>query len=301
MVRAACEYFPVRIGPEHLFPGKRFKSTILEVFETKTTMSGSLTNRYLQRALMAGFIIGVIYCLNFAVVAAFAAVPAGDTNLKTLGSLAGALSFGWALVFIYYSKSELLTSNMMIVSIGWYYRRTRWAHALRLLVLCFLGNLLGGVVLAVLLRFSTILDGAPLALMEASASHKLEYITSGVAGWADLLVRAILCNFMINLAMLMIFAGVVKEELAKILVMIAAVSTFVFLGLEHSVANTVLFAVLGLDGGIDVGLAAGNVALALLGNYIGGGMLIGLYYAYLSDDTAYLSKNPTAGAAEQSE
>ena len=29
----------------------------------------------------------------------------------------------------------------------------------------------------------------------------------------------------------------------------------------------------------------GNVALALIGNFIGGGLLIGVYYAYVNDDT----------------
>ena len=42
--------------------------------------------------------------------------------------------------------------------------------------------------------------------------------------------------------------------------------------------------------GIDVGLAAGNVGIALLGNYVGGGLLIGLYYAYVNDDAAYLRR-----------
>ena len=287
----------MRVGPEQLFPGKKFKSTILEVFETKTKMSGSLTTRYLQRAAMAGILIGLLYCLNFAVIAAFAAVPAGTTTLQTLGNLAGALAFGWALVFIYYSKSELLTSNMMIVSIGWYYRRTSWARALRLLGLCFVGNALGGLFVAVLLRFSTIADGAPLKLMEAAVAHKLDFISSGPAGWVDLLVRAILCNFMINLAMLLVYAGVIKDDLTKSLVMITSVFTFAFLGFDHSVANTVLFSIVGLKEGIDLALAAGNLGIALLGNFIGGGLLIGIYYAYVNDDAVYLRAHSPAPPA----
>ena len=31
-------------------------------------------------------------------------------------------------------------------------------------------------------------------------------------------------------------------------------------------------------------LATGNVVIALLGNYVGGGILIGFYYAYVNDD-----------------
>ena len=273
---------------QQLFPGKVFISTILDVLETKTAMSRGMTRRYLQRAAMAGIIIGVLYAMNYAVIAAFDAVPAGDGTLAPIGRIAGALTFGWALVFIYYSRSELLTSNMMIISVGAYHRRTTTGTALRILSLCFLGNALGGLLVAVMMRFSTILDGAPMLLMEASVEHKLAFVTEGVTGWTDLLLRAVLCNFMINLAMLLVYNGYLKDDLARCLVMIVSVFVFAFLGLEHSVANTVLFTVVGLQEGIDVGLAAANVGIALVGNFLGGGLLIGLYYAYVNDDSRYL-------------
>ncbi|NCT90525.1 formate/nitrite transporter family protein [Cellulomonas sp. APG4] len=287
--------------PASLFPGKFFISTALEALETKTTMSGELARRYLQRAAMAGILIGVFYVTNYAVVAAFDAVEVGDTTLRTLGRIAGALTFGWALVFIYYTKSELLTSNMMIVSIGAYHRRTSLGKALRVLGLCYAGNLLGGALVAVLLKYSTLVDGAPGEEMAASVEHKLEYVSAGAAGWGDLFVRAVLCNFLINLAMLLVYNGLIKDDLTRSLAMIMSVFVFAFLGLEHSVANTVLFGIVGLRDGIDVGLAAGNVGIALLGNFVGGGLLIGFYYAYVNDDKAYLRRrgagegNPGAG------
>ncbi|QCB94002.1 formate/nitrite transporter family protein [Cellulomonas shaoxiangyii] len=271
-----------------LFPGRQFISTVLESLETKTTMSGRLTRRYLQRAAMAGVIIGLLYGTHYAVVAAFASIEVGGgTTLQPVGRMVGAVAFGWALVFIYYSRSELLTSNMMIVSIGAYHRRTGWGRALRLLGLCYLGNLVGGLFVAGLLRFSTLVEGAALDQMVAAVDHKLDYVTAGPGGWADLLVRAILCNFCINLAMLLAYNGLIKDDLTKSLVMIVSVFIFAFLGLEHSVANTVLFSIVGLREGIDLGLAAGNLALALVGNFIGGGLLIGLYYAWVNDDSRW--------------
>ncbi|WP_448630547.1 formate/nitrite transporter family protein [Cellulomonas soli] len=276
--------------PQALFPGKHFISTVLEALETKTTMSGTLARRYLQRAAMAGVIIGLMYATNYAVIAAFDAVQVDGSSLYPLGRIAGALAFGWALVFIYYSRSELLTSNMMIVSIGAYHRRTSWGRALRLLVLCYVGNLVGGLFVAVLVRFSTIVDGAAFDQMVASVEHKLAYVSAGPSGWADLLVRAILCNFCINLAMLLVYNGLIRDDLTKSLVMIMSVFIFAFLGLEHSVANTVLFSIVGLKEGIDLGLASANVAIALLGNFIGGGLLIGLYYAYVNDDSTWLRR-----------
>ena len=85
---------------------------------------------------MAGIIIGLMYGAYFAVLSAFDAVEVGDTSLVTIGRLVGGLVFGWALVFIYYSKSELLTSNMMIVCIGGYYNRITWGRGFYLLGLC---------------------------------------------------------------------------------------------------------------------------------------------------------------------
>ena len=284
-----------------LFPGKHFIGTILEALETKTEMSGELTRRYLQRAAMAGFVIGLLYVTNFAIIAALDAMQVGEVSLRTLGKIAGAFAFGWALVFIHYSKSELLTSNMMIVSIGAYHRRIGWSKALRLLSLCYLGNVLGGLFMAFLLRFSTLTEGPVLGEMAHSVTLKLAYVSSGVAGWGDLFVRAILCNFMINLAMLLVYNGLIKDDLTKSLVMIVSVFIFAFLGFEHSVANTVLFTIVGLKEGIDVGLAAGNVAIALVGNFIGGGLLIGLYYAYVNDDANYLRARPRVAPSKSEE
>jgi formate/nitrite transporter FocA (FNT family) len=106
----------------------------------------------------------------------------------------------------------------------------------------------------------------------------------GFSGWLDLFVRAILCNFMINLAMLLVYNGYLQADLAKCLAMITAVFLFAYLDFEHSVANTVLFMIVGLQDGIDVARALGNLAIVLVGNGIGGGVLIGFYYAWVNDE-----------------
>jgi formate/nitrite transporter FocA (FNT family) len=271
-----------------LFPGKHFISTVLDALETKTAMSGGLARVYLMRAAMAGGLIGVMYLAYFAVLAAFAGVGSGD--LIGIGRLVGALVFGFALVFIYYSKSELLTSNMMIVSIGAYYRRTTPLKSLRILLLCYGGNIIGGLAVALLVAASTLGDGAVGEQMKAAVEHKEAYVSAGAWGWSDLFVRAILCNFMINLAMILVYNGLIKDDFTKSLAMIMSVFVFAFVGFEHSVANTVVFSIVGLQGGVDVGLALGNIGIVLLGNFVGGGLLIGYYYAYANDDRKFLGK-----------
>ncbi len=277
---------------QRLFPGKTFISTVLEMLEYKSDMSGMLKQRYMMRAAMAGIIVGMMYVGFYAIDTNLADIKIADGTLLPIGKLLAATFFGFALVFIYYSKSELLTSNMMIISIGHYYHRAKLRNSARVLALCYLGNALGGLLIAILMKFATVISPAALLLMEHSVETKLAYISGGASGWVDLLIRAIFCNFMINLAMLMVYNGNIHDDVMKSLVMIVSVFTFAFLGLEHSVANTVLFTMVGLQNGIDIGLAVGNVVLALLGNFIGGGVLIGLYYAYVNDDTRAKRQHP---------
>ena len=240
-----------------LFPGKQFISTVLEALETKTRMTGVIAHRYLMRAAMAGMIVAIFYIVNYAIVGVFDGLHVGETSLAGIGKLLGALAFGPALVFIYYTKSELLTSNMMVVVIGYYYKRISAWRALRVLVMCLAGNFVGGLFFAVMYRFSTLVDGASGEQAVHSVAVKLHYLSSA-SGIGDLFVRAILCNFMINLAMLLIYNGFIHEDWSKIFSMIIAVFVFAFLGLEHSVANTVLFTVVGLTHGIDVLPALGT-------------------------------------------
>ncbi|WP_430869000.1 formate/nitrite transporter family protein [Demequina aurantiaca] len=271
-----------------MFPGKQFISTVLDALDAKTTMSGGLARVYLMRAAMAGAIIGIMYLTYYSVLDVFSDI--GGVDLIGVGRILGSLFFGFALVFIYFSKSELLTSNMMFVAVGGYFRRTSAYRSMRILVLCFAGNFIGGLAIAILVMGSTLANGGVGEQMANSVDHKLAFLTEGLSGWSDLFVRAILCNLMINLAMVLVYNGMIKDAFTKSLVMVISVFVFAFLGFEHSVANTVLFTIVGLTQGIDVGLALGNIAIVLAGNFVGGGLLIGFYYAYANDDRRYLRK-----------
>ena len=171
-----------------------------------------------------------------------------------------------------------------------------------LLGLCLLGNAAGGLVIALIVAFTSLLNGDTTAAMREAVDLKLQYVANGPTGMFDLFLRAVLCNFMINLAMLLVYNGNIKSDMLKALVMIMSVFVFAFLAFEHSVANTVLFFVHGFSNGLDFPLAVLNVAIALLGNFVGGGILIGLYYAYVNDEGRYLRRNgqDRPGAAEVS-
>lgn len=268
-----------------LFPGKHFISSVLEALETKSAMTRRIWRVYLMRASMAGVIVGIMYLTYLAVLGAFSHL---GPQFMPVGKLVASAVFGFALVFIYYSKSELLTSNMMIVSIGLYYRRTSVLRAGWILALCLVGNVLGGFLVAGLLAGSTLTEGAIAPILADIVSTKLAYLDGGGAGMLDLFVRAILCNFMINLSMLLVYNGLVRDDFTKSLVMLVSVMIFAFVGFEHSVANAVLFAISGLQTGIAVTAALANVGIVVLGNFIGGGVLIGVYYAYANDSDRHM-------------
>ena len=265
-----------------LFPGRTFVSTVLDALDSKKTMTGEMTGKYMQRAIMAGLFVGIFFTTYFAIVAAFSAADA-PTGFPVLGKILAAITFGWALVLIFYTNSELLTSNMMIVSIGAYHHRINWVRSLRILALCFAGNLIGGLVIAVLLRFSTIADGAVFDQMIAAIQLKTGYLHDGAFGVADLFVRAILCNFCINIGMLMVYNGKLTNDFTKCVIMVVAVFVFAFLGFEHSIADSVLFLIMGLQGAGDPLMEVLAIVVILLGNFVGGGLLIGLNFAVMND------------------
>ncbi|NEG95949.1 formate/nitrite transporter family protein [Bifidobacterium sp. SMB2] len=279
---AAAPASPLGAAPKlhPLFPGNIFVSTVLDVLNSKETMTGRLVSKYMQRALMAGLFVGIFFTAFFAISATFAA--AGPA-MALAGKVLGACTFGWALVLIYYTNSELLTSNMMIVSIGVYHKRISWLHSLRILGLCLVGNLLGGLVVAALMRFSTIISGDIYTVMVAAVATKTGYLTQGAFGIADLFVRAIFCNFCINIAMLMCYNGKIVNDFTKCIIMMVAVFVFAYLGFEHSVADSVLFLIMGLHGVGDPLMEVLAIIVVILGNFVGGGLLIGINFAVMND------------------
>lgn len=278
-----------------LFPGRTFISNVLEVVDSKNTMTGKMTGKYLQRAIMAGILVATFFTAFFSIIGQFSATPT-NPGLILVGRVIGAFTFGWALVLIYYTNSELLTSNMMVITIGSYHRKISWLDSLRILTLCLLGNLIGVLIVATILHFSTIISGSTLTQMLAAASTKTGYVLNGWSGVTDLLVRAIFCNFCINIAMLMVYNGKLTNDFTKCTIMVVAVFVFSFCGFEHSIADSALFLILGLHGLVNVRLAIAVVFIAMLGNFIGGGILIGLNFATMNDERRYSASSKNVDA-----
>ena len=71
--------------------------------------------------------------------------------------------------------------------------------------------------------------------LEATIDHK-----TLTAGFVAILIKGIFANFFINISL--VIAMQIDDVLAKMFVMMFGVSIFAFMGYEHVVYNTVLFA-----------------------------------------------------------
>ncbi len=272
--------------------GKDFIEEAVDMVDFKKGLSDVSILRFLLRAAMAGIIIAFGYVIYVLIDSNFSTmVLSGGSSLKPLGHFISSWLFGLCLVFIYYTKSELLTSNMMILSVGHYNKKISSGKVFKVMSYTFIGNFLGGLFVAILLSFSTILiSDTSIEYMRHVVEVKQSYTTSFI-GIADLFVRAIWCNFFINLAMLAVYSKRIKSDMGKIFIMLAGVFFFMYMGLEHSIANTVFFTTSAftelLHPSIDLGFnffeALINVVVVLIGNFIGGGILIGYYYSFIND------------------
>ena len=236
----------------------------------KLRFSGAAPGRYLTRAALAGAFIFVGALLSSLCAAWFY-----DANLP-LAKLLGALAFSAALTLIVLLGGELFTGCILVMSVSLYDGRVRLAGTLRVWALAYLGNLLGILVLCLLLAGSGSsgeLLGAYLALI---VPGKLS------APWYLLLLRGVLCNFLVCIG---VFAGFrLQSETAKALVITLAITTFVLTGLEHSIANMAYIALHALlNGGADWASMGWNLLWVTLGNLLGGAVLLGLPLWYAAE------------------
>jgi formate/nitrite transporter FocA (FNT family) len=259
-----------------VFYGRDVMDRILRTIGTKRKLQGRFHLRYVMRAMMAGLIVILLYLFAFQV-----RVALGPDFNPGLAHLAMASAFSVALSLIYFTNSELLTSNFMYFTVGLYYRKITLAATGAVLGSCLVGNLAGVVIAGALIASADIARPELIEAITSAAQYKTEESTA----WS-IFVKGIFANYFINVSV--IIAMQVKEALAKMAVFAAGVIIFAFMGYEHVIANAALFTMATVFEPGSIGLAGSlsNLGLAMLGNYVGGGLVIGLFYAYLNDDRA---------------
>ena len=189
--------------------------------------------------------------------------------------LLGGIAFSLGLILVVVGGAELFTGNSLIV-MAWAERKVPVGGLLRNWGLVYVGNLMGAVAIAGLVAGSGVMtasDGAVGETAGAIARAKLA-LPAGEA-----LVRGVLCNILVCLAVWLCFAA--RSATDKVLCIVPPIAGFVAMGFEHSVANMYLLPVAMMVGAVPTDLAglAANLAVVTVGNMFGGGVLVaGVYW-----------------------
>ena len=232
--------------------------------------------RFATRAVLAGVYLGIM--------TAFAASTAQltDTYAPGWGKYAFGGIFASTLYIIIVLQGELATGDMMFMTYGAIHKKNTVVRGLLLVLFVTIFNLIGAVVIAWLISRTTMgqlveVDGFLHDLLVA----KLQKSSS------TLFVEAILANVVVNIAfMLATQAG--KDYSAKLWGVILIIPSFATMSYEHSIANFILTSLGGFTLGPDVieGFTNWNVirnwVVVWLGNFVGGGFMMGGLYGWLN-------------------
>ena len=198
--------------------------------------------------------------------------------------LLGGSVFSLGLMLVVICGAELFTGNSLLTK-GALQGQIPWLKIAENWTIVILGNLVGSLFLAWLIVASDTWQTGRIAEHAVAIAAAKCDLSFGVA-----LVRGILCNWLVCLAVFMATAA--RDIPGKMLACYVPIMAFVASGFEHSVAN-MYFIPTGLLLKAKLGLAIenltwanffiGNLIPVTLGNIIGGVIFVGFAYwfAYL--------------------
>ncbi|MBW3610308.1 MAG: formate/nitrite transporter family protein [Actinobacteria bacterium] len=231
--------------------------------------------RYLAASVLAGAFVGVAVVLLASVAGPFVAASAPSAKL-----VQGAV-FGVALTLVVFAGAELFTGNVMYMLQGLSARTIGFGGLMAVWVASLVGNLIGSIGFAAMVHAGgTMTTGASAGKIgpgEALIAGAVE--AKNMATGTQLFWRSVLCNALVCLALWM--AGRTRSDAAKLVVLWWALLAFIASGFEHSVANMTLFGLGIFQGHAAWGDLWRNLAWTVPGNIVGGGVLVGLAYAWV--------------------
>lgn len=182
----------------------------------------------------------------------------------------GGVVFSLGLILVIVGGAELFTGNALMVMAA-VDRLISPGDLMRNWTVVWIGNLAGAAGLAFSFHL-TGLDGGPYG----ETARKIAETKAALPA-VDAFFRAVLCNVLVCLAVWLTIGA--RTAAGKILAIIWPISTFVALGLEHSVANMFLLPQGMLAGAaVDAADLWRNLAITTLGNVVGGAGGVALSY-----------------------
>lgn len=242
----------------------------------ETFLANAVTKSQLpaSQLLVRGFLSGAL--LGFATTVAFTATAQG------LPPVLGAVLFPVGFAMIVVLGLELVTGSFAILPTALLAGRVGLVRVLTNLTWVFCGNLIGGCLYAwmyacVQTQFHHVpATGAGALIVAAAQAKTLGYQKLGATGMALSVLKAILCNWMVCMGVVMGLTS--RSTLGKIAGCWLPIFTFFALGFEHSVVNMfVIPAGIWMGAPISVGeWWLWNQIPVTLGNLAGGLLFVGL-------------------------
>ncbi|MDR2421374.1 MAG: formate/nitrite transporter family protein [Oscillospiraceae bacterium] len=235
-------------------------------------------------------VLAVLAGMFIALAGAGATIASATIASPSLSKLIGAFVFPVGLSMTLIAGSELFTGNCLII-IPVLERRARASAMLRNWFFIYIGNFAGALLVAALAVY-----GGTFSLFDNAAAGAV--INTAVAkvslSFGDALLRGVLCNFLVCVAVWMSFAA--KDIVGKVAGLFLPVMLFVLSGYEHSVANMYYISA-GLFAAKNPAYAAAatanltkltwgtmfgkNLLPVTVGNIIGGALLVGAAYWFV--------------------
>lgn len=189
------------------------------------------------------------------------------------------LSFGIALSLVIMAGSELFTGNNLIMMVGALDGKVTWNDALKIWTASYIGNFIGSLIIGAMFVMTGIQGTETGDFIISVSSSKMG------GDFFELLVKGILCNILVCLAVLC--AVKMKSESGKLIMIFWCLFAFITAGFEHSIANMTIFA-MGLlmdhPESVSVGGMFANLIPVTIGNFIGGGIILGGSYFYIGKE-----------------
>lgn len=221
---------------------------------------------YILLSVLAGMYIGFGILLVFTI--------AGQLNGAPYTKLIMGATFACALSLVIMAGAELFTGNNLIMTAGLLEKKVSLANVLKVWAVCWVGNLIGSVLLAFLFTATGLYSGATLDAMISAAEIKMS------ATPIQLLTRGILCNMLVCLAVWC--AKKASSDSGKLIMIFWCILAFFTTGFEHSIANmTLLTLSLINNNGSEIISFTGycyNLLIVTLGNLMGGVLFVGVPY-----------------------
>ena len=248
-----------------------------EIAKNYVTIGTGKINLPFPKMLLLGILAGIYIAFG----AVGSQVAAVSIPLASVAKLTGACVFPVGLMLVLCAGSELFTGNCLLV-IPVLEKKASLGGMLRSWLVVYLGNLIGGILIALAVTYGHVLSLFDSGLAAAAVSTAVSKVSMS---FSDALIRGILCNVLVCLAVWISFAA--KELAGKILGLMLPVMVFVLCGFEHSVAN-MYFVPVGIFASHEYGIAAEgltwgsffvkNLLPVTIGNIIGGSVIVGCTY-----------------------